>query len=218
MTFTDKYGFTWGKQLSEKIFEESPIGLAFVSINDGKFLRVNKALSKMLEYNEWELLNKTFADITSGADLQADIKAYEELKAGKYSEYSMRKSYITKGRKVIEIMLYVHTIFDDANNIMFFLSSIIPCEIIIDNKSEIKSYSKSNIYTSENGIIANLKSNIVQILVILGTIAGIIYQYGKSQESMNQRMLYIEREIKAVVARNDESLNELKELLKIIND
>jgi PAS domain S-box-containing protein len=213
MAFTDKYGFKWDNQLSEKIFEESPIGLAFVSADDGKFLRVNKTLWKMLEYNEWELLDKTFADITSGSDIQADLKAYEELKAGRRSEYAMRKSYITKGRKLIEIMLYVHSVFEDDKSIRFFLSSIIPCEIVIDNKSEIKSYNKPNDNTSGNFIIDNLKSNIIQIIVLLGTLFGIIYQYGKSQESMNQRMLYIEREIKAVVTRNDDSLNELKELL-----
>ena len=76
MAFIDKYGFEWNNQLTEKIFYFSPIGMAFVSV-EVKFLRVNKALTEILEYSEWELLDKTLAEITSGADLQADLKAVE---------------------------------------------------------------------------------------------------------------------------------------------
>lgn len=221
MTFIDRYGFKWDNQLSEKIFDESPIGLAFVSVKDGKFLRVNKTLCEMLEYNEWELLDKTFPEITSGADIQSDLRAVEELKSGHRSSYSMRKSYITKGREIIEIMLYVKSIYENGKDgeISFFLSSIIPCEIIIDNKSNTHLFSKNDIDVKHKdkhseSIIDILKNNFLQLLVLLGTVIGFIYQYGKSQETTNQRILSIEKELKAIVTKNDEFFDELKELLK----
>ena len=53
-------------------FEYSAIGMTLVS-PAGKFLKVNKALSRMIGYSEEEILSMTFQNITHPDDLEADL-------------------------------------------------------------------------------------------------------------------------------------------------
>jgi PAS domain S-box-containing protein len=216
MAFIDKYGFEWNNQLTEKIFYFSPIGMAFVSV-EGKFLRVNKALTEILEYSEWELLDKTFAEITSGADLQADLKAVEELKKGTRSFYSLRKSYITKGRELIEVRVYVQSIYEDDSHepkkVIYFLSTIIPCEVVIEKGEKMVALTDSaKLNLNKDSLTDYLKNNSMQILVLICTLFGLIYKYGQSQEVINQRIISLERDIKAISTKNDEFLIEIREM------
>jgi PAS domain S-box-containing protein len=218
MPFIDKYGFEWNDQLTEKIFYFSPIGMAFVS-TEGKFLRVNQALSEMLDYSEWELLDKTFSEITSGADLQADLKAVEELKKGTRSFYHLRKSYITKGREIIEARLHVHAIYENESSevkkVIYFLSTIIPCEVIIEKGEKIIALSDSDkLNLSKDNFTSFFKNNVIQILVLTCTLFGLIYKYGQSQETINQRIISLEKDIKAISTKNDDFLKELREMNK----
>lgn len=218
MSFIDKYGFEWNNQLTEKIFYFSPIGMAFMSV-EGKFLRVNKALCDMLEYTEWELLDKTFAEVTSGADLQADLKAVEELKKGTRSFYFLRKSYITKGRELIEARLHVNAIYENENSeikkIIYFLSTIMPCEVIIEKDEKMIALTNSDkVILKKDNFVDYLKDNGIQILVLTCTLFGLIYKYGQSQESINQRIMSLEKDIKAISTKNDEFLKELREMNK----
>ena len=216
MAFIDKYGFEWNNQLTEKIFYFSPIGMAFVSV-EGKFLRVNKALTEILEYSEWELLDKKFAEITSGADLQADLKAVEELKKGTRSFYSLRKSYITKGRELIEVRVYVQSIYEDDSHepkkVIYFLSTIIPCEVVIEKGEKMVALTDSaKLNLNKDSLTDYLKNNSMQILVLICTLFGLIYKYGQSQEVINQRIISLERDIKAISTKNDEFLIEIREM------
>ena len=139
MFYSDKYGFEWNEELSEKIFEKSSIGMAFVSVQEGKFLRANEALCEMLDYTEWELLSKTWKDVTAGQDIDADLEAVAALKNGEKQQYHMRKKYITKGSEIIDCYLYVQCIYEDNSKqkIKYFLSMVTPCEVIIDKNKKI---------------------------------------------------------------------------------
>src|SRR5581483_11603365 len=54
-----------------RVFEEGPLGIALVG-RDYRFLKVNSALCRMLDYREEELVQKSFPDITHPDDLRAD--------------------------------------------------------------------------------------------------------------------------------------------------
>src|SRR5439155_6738052 len=73
---TERKKITEQLALSESMFrsafDHSAIGMALV-LPDGKFLRVNRELSKMTGYPESELLAHTFQDITYPADLEKDL-------------------------------------------------------------------------------------------------------------------------------------------------
>jgi PAS domain-containing protein len=54
-------------------FEHAPIGMALVS-TEGRWLKVNRALCKLVGYSEAELLSRNFQEITCPEDLSIDLK------------------------------------------------------------------------------------------------------------------------------------------------
>src|SRR5205814_3200609 len=76
-------------------FDDSAIGMALV-LPDGKFLRVNRELSKITGYPEEELLVLTFQDITYPGDLEEDISYLKQTLNGTIDSYQMEKRYFHK--------------------------------------------------------------------------------------------------------------------------
>ena len=104
-------------------FDDSAIGMALV-LPDGKFLRVNRELSKMTGYPEGELLALTFQDITYPEDLEEDISYLKQTLNGTIDSYQMEKRYFHKGGHLIWIHLNVSLVRDGQGNPLFFVSQI----------------------------------------------------------------------------------------------
>ena len=79
----------------QKVFDESPIGLAIIDSDLG-FLRVNEALCSMLGYSREELAQLSFADVTPAEDVHDDVFLTGKLLAGELSSYKIEKRYLTK--------------------------------------------------------------------------------------------------------------------------
>ncbi len=73
--------------------DHAPIGIALVAL-DGRILRVNAALCRMLGYPEPELLARTFQVITHPDDLEADLELLGRLIAGEIPDYQLEKRYL----------------------------------------------------------------------------------------------------------------------------
>jgi PAS domain S-box-containing protein len=67
-------------------FENAPIGKALVA-PDGRFLRVNQALSEIVGYPPDELVTMTFQEITHPDDLDTDVSDVRRLLAGTIRTY-----------------------------------------------------------------------------------------------------------------------------------
>src|SRR3546814_16939863 len=73
-----------------RLVDDSPVGLALVAI-DGRWLKVNRALSELFGYSEHELSQLTFQQLTHAEDLEADLQHVQELLSGQRSTYRMEK-------------------------------------------------------------------------------------------------------------------------------
>ena len=93
----------------QKIFQESPIGIAIVDLNN-KFIKVNTVFCRILEYSEAELLQKKCCEITHSDDINADHLMRYDLSTGKISNYEMVKRFITKTGKTIWTNFYVSSL------------------------------------------------------------------------------------------------------------
>jgi PAS domain S-box-containing protein len=74
-------------------FEHANVGMAHVGL-DGRFIRVNNHLCRLLGRSEPELLDVTFQQITHPDDLAADVGQLEAVVAGSIDAYTMEKRYI----------------------------------------------------------------------------------------------------------------------------
>jgi PAS domain S-box-containing protein len=68
---------------------------------DGRFLRVNDALCRILGYRVDELLTNPFQDVTYPDDLAADLAQVELMADGKINSYSIEKRYLRKDGAII---------------------------------------------------------------------------------------------------------------------
>lgn len=97
-------------RISEEIFRtamaHASIGQALVS-PEGRWLKVNSALCRLLGYSEEELLANDFQSITHPDDLEQDQAALQQLLAGETNTYQLEKRYYHKSGQSIWALLSV---------------------------------------------------------------------------------------------------------------
>lgn len=104
-------------------FEQSPIGLALVGL-DGRWLRVNNALCRIVGYSRDELLKIDFQTITHPDDLQADLDQVHALMDGRICKYQMEKRYFHKEGHIVWIRLSVSMVYGEDGQPLHFMSQI----------------------------------------------------------------------------------------------
>jgi PAS domain S-box-containing protein len=114
-------------------FESAAIGMALLN-ESGQWLKVNKSLCEIVGYNEEELMQLTFQDITHPADLDLDLKLLRELINDERSFYHMEKRYICKDGSIVYIILAASAVRDENKKVLYFISQII--DITAQKKAE----------------------------------------------------------------------------------
>jgi two-component system cell cycle sensor histidine kinase/response regulator CckA len=89
-----------GEPVLRAMFDSSPVGIAVIGM-DGRIVRVNPALSRMLGYAAPELLGVSFFDVTHPEDRARDFELFREIVSGKRAHYHLEKRYIRKDGGVV---------------------------------------------------------------------------------------------------------------------
>lgn len=105
------------------LFDHAPIGMALVSA-EGRFLKVNRALCRLIGYPETSLLRTCFQDLTHPDDLDSDVRLAAELLAGRRASYQMDKRYRHAAGHVIWARLSVSLVRDTVGEPLYFVSQI----------------------------------------------------------------------------------------------
>ena len=92
-----------GETLFRSLFGQVAVGIAVGSL-DGRFLRVNEALCRLLGYGEQELLQKSFEDITHDDDRQASRDFQNELLTTSQSRV-YEKRYLSKDGSTVWVRI-----------------------------------------------------------------------------------------------------------------
>ncbi len=111
------------EELYRSTFDLAAVGIAHVSPN-GRWLRVNDKLCKIVGYSQEELLKIKFQDITHPDDLPADLVETEKLRTGALKTFSMEKRYIRKDGSLVWIHLTVSCARDESGELKHFISVI----------------------------------------------------------------------------------------------
>ena len=104
-------------------FEFAAIGMALVA-PDGRWLRVNSSVCRIVGYTAEELLATNFQAITHPDDLETDIGYLAQMLDGSLSNYNMEKRYIHKDGHIIWILLSVSLVRDATGRALYFVSQI----------------------------------------------------------------------------------------------
>lgn len=117
-------------------FELANVGIARVGL-DGRWLRVNRRLCRIVGYTEPELLASTFQDITHPDDLDADLQQVQQLLAGEIAEYEMDKRYRHRSGREVWVALSVALVRTHDGRPDYFIS-------VVDDIDERKRLERRN--------------------------------------------------------------------------
>ena len=109
--------------LFESAFEHAAIGMALLS-TEGRWLRVNRAVTGLFGYTADELLALDFQTLTHPDDLDTDLEFLEEMLSGERDTYRMHKRYFHRNGHQIWALLSVSMVRDEDDRPEYFVSQI----------------------------------------------------------------------------------------------
>ncbi|MHB8723449.1 MAG: PAS domain-containing protein [Steroidobacteraceae bacterium] len=104
-------------------FEFAAIGMALVA-SDGRWLRVNRSLCRIVGYTAEELLATDFQSITHPEDLGTDVERMRQMLDGTLSHYDIEKRYVHKHGHIVWVLLSVSLVRGAAAESTYFVSQI----------------------------------------------------------------------------------------------
>jgi two-component system, cell cycle sensor histidine kinase and response regulator CckA len=114
---------TRGDAAFREAFAHAAIGMTLTSL-DGRYLRVNGALCRMMGYTEAELLGTTFQAITHPDDLETDLEYVRRLVAGTITHYDMEKRYVRRDGSLLPVLLSVALVREPDGTPAHFVSQV----------------------------------------------------------------------------------------------
>jgi PAS domain S-box-containing protein len=105
------------------LFGQGAVGIAVGSI-EGRFLRANGALCRMLDYSEDELLQRTVRDITHADDLESNLEFREQLLSGQAQSEVYEKRYLRKDGSPIWVQIVGNVVRDGSGAPQCFVALV----------------------------------------------------------------------------------------------
>jgi PAS domain S-box-containing protein len=104
-------------------FDHAAVGIAHVA-HDGRWLRINGPLCRMLGYPAHELLTKSLQDVTYSEDLAADLARVQLVHEGKIDSYETEKRLLRKDGVIIWARKTFGCVRKEDGSIDYFVSVI----------------------------------------------------------------------------------------------
>ncbi|MGZ8493673.1 MAG: PAS domain-containing sensor histidine kinase [Gemmatirosa sp.] len=104
-------------------FEHSGIGLGLVGL-DGRWQRVNRALCRILGYEQSELLALTFQEVTHPEDLPVDLELVQQLMDGARESYELEKRYLRKDGQIVWALMDRSVVRSPDGAPRFFIAQV----------------------------------------------------------------------------------------------
>ncbi len=197
-----------------KAFENSAIGMALVGL-DGRWLKVNASLCRIVGYPEAELLGKTFQDITHPDDMETDLDYVAQLLAGEIDHYQMEKRYFHKDGHTVWVLLSVSLIRDAQNKPVHFVSQI---EDITAQRLAEESIRKMNVELEEKvrertRQLLEAQEELVrkEKLAVLGQVAGSVGHELRNPLGVMSNAVYF---LQTVLSDADDIIREYLNIIK----
>ncbi len=135
------------------IFEQAAVGIAYVDEND-RIKSTNKRFCDILGYEQGELVDLTYKDITHPEDIALTAEYLEQLKARKISSYSCEKRYFRKDGSIVWTNVTVSLLnTNDADNY-----HIVIIEDIMARKQAEEALRKAELHLAKAQRIAQVGS------------------------------------------------------------
>jgi diguanylate cyclase (GGDEF)-like protein/PAS domain S-box-containing protein len=117
-------------------FENAPFGMSIVDLTPGsagRFLRVNEAMCRMLNYSRRELQDRRIGDITHPDDAAGDHRVLAAAMRGDIERYELEKRYLRADGQPVWVSLQTSVVRDSSGTALYGISQF---EDVSDRRAE----------------------------------------------------------------------------------
>ena len=112
------------EQLFRRAFDDAPIGMALIDL-EGRWLRLNRAISQMLGRSEPELRTMQLSDLNHPDDRRLDRPLIKELLSGRRRSFALEKRYVHADGHLIHALVHVSLMHGDGERPLYFLCQLV---------------------------------------------------------------------------------------------
>ncbi|GJQ61982.1 MAG: hypothetical protein SCALA702_10350 [Melioribacteraceae bacterium] len=112
------------EELFRHSFDHAATGMCLVS-PEGKFVRINKNIERMLGYTEEELIGRHFNEITFNDDIELSKIKMMAVYSGETTSVTLEKRYLTKNKEVLWAYVSLSLLRDNENKPLVFIVHIL---------------------------------------------------------------------------------------------
>src|SRR4051812_22860815 len=112
------------EQLFRRAFDDAPIGMALIDL-EGRWLRLNRAISQMLGRSEQELRTTQLSELNHPEDRRLDRPLIKELLSGRRRSFALEKRYIHADGQLIHALVHVSLMHGDGERPLYFLCQLV---------------------------------------------------------------------------------------------
>jgi PAS domain S-box-containing protein len=112
------------EQLFRRAFDDAPIGMALIDL-EGRWLRLNRAISQMLGRSEPELRRMQLSDLNHPDDRRLDRPLIKELLNGRRRSFALEKRYVHADGRLIHALVHVSLMHGDGERPLYFLCQLV---------------------------------------------------------------------------------------------
>ena len=108
--------------------EDASVGMALVYADGsdaGRFVRVSRALVKMLGHSGQALLDTTFSAITHQDDVDLDSGKWRSLLAGEVSSYEVEKRLVRADGEIVWVQLHASLVHDPEGSPLYTVMQVV---------------------------------------------------------------------------------------------
>lgn len=102
-------------------FENTAVGMALVNL-DGRYMRVNNAMCKILGYSEEDLLATTYMDLTYHEDYEVSVEYARRMNREGLDSYSLEKRYVHAEGRPVWVSLSVSLLKDAEGQPLYYIA------------------------------------------------------------------------------------------------
>lgn len=108
----------------ERTFDAAPVGMAVANI-EGRYIKVNRAMTDFIGYSADELQSMNYLDITHPEDVETNRSMRKSLLAGEYDSHLVEKRYIRKDGSTVWATLVVSLVRDPAGQPLYTIGQML---------------------------------------------------------------------------------------------
>ncbi|MFD2174717.1 PAS domain S-box protein [Rhodobacter lacus] len=104
--------------------DHAPIAMSLIDL-EGRFVKVNDAMCRLLGYSEEELTALRFIDVTHPEAVARDLVQLQHLIEGSIDHYAIEKRYLRKDGSVVWVHLTASAARDESGRMAYFIAQIL---------------------------------------------------------------------------------------------